>query len=77
MAGEPCPTRVSGEMVDILWQDGNPDGAIRLEILWNQLASAYDFELLCGYAMGHFYKETRDPRHDAVCGHHSRVLQPA
>lgn len=73
----PCPTRVYGEMVDILWQDGNPHGAIRLEILWNQLASAYDFELLCGYAMGHFYKETRDPRYDEVCGHHSHVLQPA
>ena len=73
----PCPIRVYGEMVDLLWQDGNPDGAIRLEILWNQLASAYDFELLCGYAMGHFYKETRDARYDAVCEQHSHVIQPA
>ena len=54
----PCPIRVYGEMVDLLWQEGNSDGAIRLEILWNQLASAYEFSLLCGYAMGHFYKET-------------------
>ena len=55
---QPCPIRVYGEMVDLLWQDGNTEGAIRLEILWNQLASAYDFALLCGYAVGHFYKET-------------------
>ncbi|HKY20136.1 MAG TPA: MEDS domain-containing protein [Vicinamibacterales bacterium] len=73
----PYPIRVYGEMVDLLWQDGNPDGAIRLEILWNQLASAYDFELLCGYAMGHFYKETRDARYEEVCQQHSHVIQPA
>src|SRR5204862_6488703 len=54
----PCPIRAYGEMVDVLWQDGNADGAIRLEILWNQLASTYEFSLLCGYAVGHFYKET-------------------
>ena len=54
----PCPIRAYGEMVDVLWQAGNADGAIRLEILWNQLASTYEFSLLCGYAVGHFYKET-------------------
>ena len=73
----PCPIRVYGEMVDLLWQDGNEDGAIRLEILWNQLASAYDFSLLCGYAVGHFYKETRDPRYDHVCQQHTHVISPA
>ena len=73
---KPCPIRVYGEMVDLLWQDGNADGAIRLEILWNQLASAYDFALLCGYAVGHFYKETaRDVAGiEDVCRHHSHVI---
>jgi hypothetical protein len=28
--------------------------------MWNQLASAYDFQLLCGYAVGHFYKKSSD-----------------
>ena len=37
----PNRVRVYGEMVDLLWQDDNPDGAIRLEVLWNQLGSAY------------------------------------
>jgi hypothetical protein len=73
----PCPIRVYGEMVDVLWQEGNINGAIRLEILWNQLASAYDFALLCGYAVGHFYKETRDPRYDHVCQQHTHVISPA
>jgi len=73
----PCPIRVYGEMVDVLWQEGNADGAIRLEILWNQLASAYDFALLCGYAVGHFYKETRGSRYEDVCDQHTHVLAPA
>jgi hypothetical protein len=70
----PCPIRAYGEMVDILWQKGNGDGAIKLEILWNQLASTYEFELLCGYAFGHFYKETSDSRFQSVCDQHTVVL---
>ena len=70
----PCPIRAYGEMVDLLWQEGNADGAIKLEILWNQLAATYDFSLLCGYAFGHFYKETRDPRYHDVVAQHTQVL---
>ena len=70
----PCPIRAYGEMVDLLWQEGNEDGAIRLEILWNQLASNYEFALLCGYAVGHFYKETRDSRIEEVRGQHTHTV---
>ena len=48
--------RAYGEMVDLLWKDGRESAAIRLETFWNQLARSYDFELLCGYSMGNFYK---------------------
>jgi hypothetical protein len=71
---QPCPIRAYGEMVDLLWKDGNENGAIRLEILWNQLASTYEFSLLCGYAVGHFYKETRDSRIEEVRDQHTHVL---
>jgi hypothetical protein len=71
---QPCPIRAYGEMVDLLWQQGNADGAIKVEILWNQLAATYDFALLCGYAVGHFYKETRDPRFQDVVQQHSHVM---
>jgi hypothetical protein len=49
--------RAYGEMVDILWQAGQDVAAIRLEMLWNKLAMTHDFALLCGYAMGSFYKD--------------------
>jgi hypothetical protein len=63
--------RAYGEMVDVLWKDGRTAAAIRLEVLWNQLAMTHAFSLLCGYAIGNFYKDAgmRD-----ICAHHSHVI---
>ena len=63
--------RAYGEMVDVLWKDGMTDAAIKLEMLWNRLANSHDFSLLCGYAMGNFYKDAgmRD-----ICAQHSHVV---
>jgi hypothetical protein len=52
-----CVVRAYGEMVDVLWTSGQTAAAIRLETLWNQLAHTHSFGLLCGYSMGHFYKD--------------------
>jgi len=60
--------RAYGEMVDVLWRDGMTEAAIKLEMLWNRLANTHDFSLLCGYAMGSFYK---DASIDDVCHHHT------
>jgi hypothetical protein len=51
-----CVIRAYGEMVDVLWKDKMEAAAIRLEMLWNQLANTRKFSLLCGYSMGSFYK---------------------
>jgi hypothetical protein len=64
--------RAYGEMVDVLWKDGMSAAAIRLEMLWNRLANTHDFSLLCGYAMGNFYK---DATIDDVCRHHTHVVE--
>lgn len=66
--------RAYGGMVDVLWKEGKPDAAIRLEILWNQLASRYDLSLMCGYAMGSFFKQV--PQLHDVCAHHTHVFGP-
>ena len=39
--------RAYGEMVDLLWRDGNPEGAIALEEHWNDLGTLFTFSLLC------------------------------
>ncbi len=66
--------RAYGEMVDVLWQEGRTDAAIRVELLWNLLATSYGFALLCGYSMGSFYKQTE--RLEEICRLHSHVIQP-
>jgi len=52
-----CTIRAYGEMVDVLWKEGQDAAAIRLEMLWNQLALTDDFSLLCGFSFGTFYKD--------------------
>ena len=66
-----CVIRAYGEMVDVLWKDGQEAAAVRLEMLWNQLANTRKFSLLCGYSMGSFYK---DAAFDAICHQHTHVL---
>ena len=63
--------RAYGEMVNVLWKDGQTAAAIRLEILWNELAKSHDFKLLCGYSMGNFYK---DAAVGEITRHHSHLL---
>ena len=43
-----------GEMVAILWADGNREAAIRLEELWNDLAKTEPFSLMCAYPISGF-----------------------
>ncbi len=63
--------RVYGEMVDLLWKDGLEAAAIRLETLWNQLADTHEFNLLCGYSMGNFYKGSAL---DQIKGQHTHLV---
>ena len=64
--------RAYGEMVDLLWKQGRTEAAIQLEMFWNRLASTYNFALLCGYAMGSFYKQTQHL--EEICALHSHVV---
>jgi hypothetical protein len=66
------PLRAYGEMVDVLWRRGQTDAAIRLEVLWNELANLHTFSLLCGYAIGNFYKETS--KIEEVARQHTHVI---
>jgi hypothetical protein len=65
-----CTIRAYGEMVDVLWKDGMSVAAVKLEMLWNQLAMTHEFSLLCGYSMGNFYK---DAGMQDVCAQHTHV----
>ncbi len=66
--------RIHGDMVDLLCREGNPDAALRLETLWNELAAERGFELLCAYDLAHFRDERDAGRFRAVCDRHAAVL---
>lgn len=44
-------TRIYSEMGNTLWEQGNPEAAVRLEDFWNAMAGAYQFALYCSYTM--------------------------
>ncbi|MFN2493571.1 MAG: ATP-binding protein [Pyrinomonadaceae bacterium] len=66
--------RAFGEMVALLWGEGNYNGAMRLEQLWNDLQKAYTFSLFCAYPMSGFGGEKFVEPHSGVCTVHTRVI---
>jgi excisionase family DNA binding protein len=63
-----------GEMVTLLWEEGNRDAAIRLEELWNNLSKQYAFALYCAYPMTAFDKMDDGQPLAKVCTCHTRVI---
>jgi signal transduction histidine kinase/ActR/RegA family two-component response regulator len=66
--------RAFGEMVALLWAEGNHGAAIRLEELWNDLQKAHSFSLFCAYPMNGLCGERFIEPTDSVCKVHSRVI---
>lgn len=63
-----------GEMVALLWAEGNYTGATKLEELWNNLQKEQCFSLFCAYPMSVFAGEQFAAPLNAVCTTHSRVI---
>lgn len=66
--------RVYGEMVAVLWSEGNVAAAIALEDLWNDLATRYPFSLFCAYPMRAFDSDASNEEFRKICERHSKVL---
>jgi signal transduction histidine kinase len=71
--GREAPVRAYGEMVDVLWREGNRRGALQVEELWNELARRHSFSLLCAYAMSNFQLESDAEEFRSVCQAHQHV----
>ena len=65
---------IFGEMVSLLWADGNIDAAIRLEELWNTLAETHSFSLLCAYPMAGFDHSEHYKPFLKICAEHRAVI---
>ncbi len=66
--------RIFGELVALLWADGDYDSAIQLEKLWNDLSKIHPFSLFCAYPLSGFGNpKLAQPLAD-LCTAHSRVM---
>ncbi len=72
--GDPRPISAFGEMVAILWQEGNAAAAIRLEQLWNDLAQVHSFNLRCAYPITGFDRHEHAEPFMKICAEHSSVI---
>jgi signal transduction histidine kinase len=66
--------RVFGELVALLCDRGNFEGAIQLEQLWNELINEQPFKLMCAYPLLRFADHTLADRLDHICGAHTLVV---
>src|SRR5947209_6799778 len=67
--------RIFGEMVALLWTEGNRAAAIRLEELWNDLHNTvYPFTLFCSYSMLAFAGDAYGAQFVEISEQHSRVI---
>jgi PAS domain S-box-containing protein len=65
-----------GEMVAILWAEGNHQSAIEVEHLWNELIPRYNLHLRCAYPLGDFADQSYSEMFNTICSEHSAVVPP-
>ena len=65
---------VLGEMVAVLWAQKKYEAAIRLEELWNELASTSSFYLCCAYPANAFRDDLTLFPYTEICAQHSQVV---
>jgi DNA-binding NarL/FixJ family response regulator len=69
--GRPARVIVLGECGELLWAEGNPEAAIEIEKLANQLVKEYDVDILCAYSAG---RQSRiDSVFERICAEHAAV----
>jgi signal transduction histidine kinase len=65
---------IFGEMVAVLWSQGNPKAALELEELWNDFGRTQRFSLICAYPARLFEGSEHWDAFSKVCETHTSVL---
>ena len=65
--------RAFGEMVAILWAQGQCAAAIEIEVMWNKLQAVEQFPLFCAYPRSSFGTEA-SASIQGVCAAHTRII---
>ena len=65
--------RAWGEMVDLLAERGDFDGALELEELWNRVGELVPLSLMCSYTSAHFAAAASHAAVRHLCALHTAV----
>jgi hypothetical protein len=65
--------RAFGEMVALLWAEGNIAATIRLEHLWNKVCKLKSLPLYCAYPKAGFTKDASESIAE-ICAAHSKII---
>jgi DNA-binding NarL/FixJ family response regulator len=71
--GERPRVAACGECAPLLWAQGKPEAAIRLEQLWDEIARRFDVDILCGYSLSGDHHEENSHVFQRICAEHSAV----
>jgi PAS domain S-box-containing protein len=66
--------RIFGEMVALLWSQGNHLAALQIEDLWNRVYHVHPFTLLCAYPTHDFSDGANADLLTQVCQQHASVI---
>jgi DNA-binding NarL/FixJ family response regulator len=64
---------VCGELAAVLHAEGKAEAAVEMERVWNELASIYNVDTLCGYPIERFRGEEQGAIFQRICAQHSAV----
>lgn len=65
--------RAFGEMVALLWAQGNNGATVQLEHLWNRYCSQQEITLFCAYPKSGFTDDAEQSINH-ICAAHSRII---
>lgn len=65
---------VCGEATTLLWEQGNEEGVVRLEHLWDEMTRTCTVQVHCGYPLSSFHGEAGRDVYGKICAEHSAVL---
>jgi hypothetical protein len=68
--------RAFGEMVAVLWAQGNAGATVNLEYLWNRFCEKQELCLFCAYPKSGFTNDINKSIND-ICGCHTKMIDGA
>ncbi|MGH2807318.1 MAG: MEDS domain-containing protein [Actinomycetota bacterium] len=69
--------RLFGEMVALLWGEGDVAATLEIEAFWNRFTTEHPLSVYCAYPMTSFDRALRAADRDRISGLHSRVIPVA